>query len=332
VIGAHAGGFNTYSTGVAVIGNFDVAGVPGAAYDALRSILAWKMGYHGIDPHATTIVYPYDSPFSRFPAGEPVEVDNLSGHTDVDSTECPGRFLYALLPRLRDDVARDIAAFPDKRLVGDWNGDGKAGVGIFVDGVFALRNDWNEGPIDNFVVFGNPGDTPVVGDWNGDGIDTIGVVRNGVWYLRNSNTTGVADITFAYGDPSDRPVVGDWNGDGITTPGVYRGATWYLRDTNSTGVADRAFVYGDPFDQPVVGDWNGDGASSPGVFRNGTWYVRNSTTSGVADFSVAYGGGGDVAVPFRLQGSTWALGVARGSWWFLSDGLQTPKASHVFPF
>src|SRR6266513_1044157 len=34
VIGAHAGGFNTQSTGVAIIGEFQDAGVPGPAYDA----------------------------------------------------------------------------------------------------------------------------------------------------------------------------------------------------------------------------------------------------------------------------------------------------------
>ncbi|MEO7571628.1 MAG: N-acetylmuramoyl-L-alanine amidase, partial [Acidimicrobiales bacterium] len=38
VIGGHTGGFNTGSTGVAVIGNFDTASVPDAAYSALRSL------------------------------------------------------------------------------------------------------------------------------------------------------------------------------------------------------------------------------------------------------------------------------------------------------
>ena len=332
VIGAHAGGFNTYSTGVAVIGNFDVAGVPAAAYNSLRALLAWKMAYHGIDPHGTSVITPYDSPFSRYPAGQPIEIDNLVGHTDVDSTECPGRYLYALLPRLRDDVASDIREFPDSRVVGDWTGSGKDGVGIYQDGVFYLRDDWSEGPVQHFVAFGNPGDIPIVGDWDGDGVDTIGVVRGNTWYLRNSNTTGVADITFSYGDAGDRPVVGDWDGDGITTPGLYRGASWYLRDHNSTGVADRSFVYGDPTDRPTAGDWNSDGVWTPGVFRNGVWYLRNSSTSGVADAQIPFGDAHDTPVPHPIGGGKWGLGVARGSYWFFSDEVTGARADHVFPF
>ena len=332
VIGAHAGGFNTYSTGIAVIGNFDVAGVPGAAYDSLRALLAWKLAYHGIDPHGSVVITPYDSPFSRYPAGQPIELPTVVGHGDVDSTECPGRYLYGVLPRLRDDVARDIRDFPDRRLVGDWTGRGRDGVGIFQDGVFYLRDDWSEGPVQHFIGFGDPGDIPIVGDWDGDGVDTIGVVRGNTWYLRNSNTTGVADITFTYGDASDRPVVGDWDGNGTSTPGLYRGATWFLRDSNSTGVADRAFVYGDPTDVPTAGDWNSDGVWSPGVFRNGVWYLRNTASTGVADAQIPYGDARDTPVPLRVGGGKWGLGVARGSYWFLSDEITGAKAEHVFPF
>ena len=332
VIGAHAGGFNTYSTGVALIGNFDVAGVPQAAYDSLRSLLDWKLAYHGIDPHGTSVITPYDSPFSKYPAGQPVEVANISGHGDVDSTECPGRYMYSLLPRLRDDVAADIAQFPDTRVVGDWTGSGKSGVGFYQNGVFQLRDDWSEGPPQHIIGFGDPGDVPVVGDWNGDGIDTIGVKRGNTWYLRNSNTTGVADIVFTFGDPGDRPIVGDWDGNGTVTAGLYRGATWYLRNSNTTGVADRSFVYGDPTDRPVAADWNSDGVWSPGVYRNGTWYVRNTSTSGNADAVIPYGDAGDTPVAHRVGGGRWGLGVARGSWWFLSDEMTGAGADHVFPF
>ena len=332
VIGAHAGGFNTYSTGVAMIGNFDIASVPGAAYDSLRALLAWKLSYHGIDPQGTSVITPYDSPFSKYPAGQPIELPNIVGHQDVDSTECPGRYLESLLPQLRSDVAQDIAAFPDTRVVGDWTGSGKAGVGIYQNGVFYLRDDWSEGPVQHYVVFGDPGDIPIVGDWNGDGIDTIGVVRGNTFYLRNSNTSGAADITFTFGDAGDRPIVGDWNGKGIDTVGVVRGNTWYLRDSNSTGVATTTFNYGDPTDRPVAGDWNSDGVSTPGVFRNGVWYLRNSNTSGVADAQIPYGDARDTPVPHRIGGGKWGLGVARGSYWFLSDEITGARADHVFPF
>ena len=332
VIGAHAGGFNTYSTGIAVIGNFDIAGVPRAAYQALRSVLAWKLAYHGIDPHGTSIITPYDSPFSRFPAGQPVQLDNIVGHTDVDSTECPGRYLYALLPQLRDDVAFDIAQFPDKRVMGDWDGNGRAGVGIYQNGTFYLRDDLSEGAVQHFVGFGDPGDVPVAGDWNGDHVDTVGVFRNGAWYLRNSNTSGVADITFTFGDPGDIPVVGDWDGNGTVTPGVFRNGVWYLRNSNSTGVADITFGFGDAGDKPLACDCNSDGGWSAGVFRGGTWYLRNSNTTGVADAKIPYGDAGDTPLPHRIGRGMWGLGVARGSYWFLSDEVTGARADHVFPF
>ena len=98
----------------------------------------------------------------------------------------------------------------DVPLVGDWNGDGIDGLGVFRNGVWYLRNALTPGGADIAFAFGNPGDVPVVGDWNGDGIDTIGVFRQGQWFLRNQNTTGPADLSFSYGSPGDVPRVGKW--------------------------------------------------------------------------------------------------------------------------
>jgi hypothetical protein len=303
------------------------------------------MGYHGIDPHGWTVVYPYDSPFSRYPADQPVAVQNLIGHTDVDSTECPGALLYARLPALRDEVAADIAFYHDVRFMGDWNNDGVATPGAFRGGVFYLRNANNEGPVDKVVGFGNPGDVPVVGDWNGDGRDTVGVYRDGVFYLRNSETSGVAEVTFGYGNPGDIPVVGDWNGDGVDTIGVFRDGAFLLRNSNTTGVAEVRSPYGNPGDIPVVGDWNGDGTDTPGVFRAGTWYLRDSLTRATAERVVGYGNPGDTPTPYvvsttlnpggvtnPLTTRTWAIGVARGSYWFLSNSSSGGTGSNVFPF
>ena len=53
VIASHAGGFNYGSTGISMLGDYDVAPVPQAAYLALVDLLAWKFKYHGIDPNGT---------------------------------------------------------------------------------------------------------------------------------------------------------------------------------------------------------------------------------------------------------------------------------------
>ena len=62
-----------------------------------------------------------------------------------------------------------------RRLLGDWNGDGKTEIGVFNEGSWYLDYNGN-GVWDGFATteasaFGWPGVTPVVGDWNGDGKD-----------------------------------------------------------------------------------------------------------------------------------------------------------------
>ena len=197
----------------------------------------------------------------------------------------------------------------DVPIIGDWNGDGIDGLGVFRNGVWYLRNSLTPGGADMVLSFGNPGDVPVVGDWNGDGIDTVGVFRNGVWYVRNSNTSGVADVAFSYGSPGDVPKAGKWTGGAKDTPGIFRGGVWYLRNSNTSGVADLTFAYGNPTDAPLVGDWNADGVTTPGVVRGNQWYLRSTNSTGVADQSFAFGDPGDIAAvarQVRAQGAALA--------------------------
>ena len=99
VVGAHAQGFNTGSTGVAVLGTFSTTPVPSAAYGAVRSLLAWKLALHGVDPHATVIA-----------SGVPVRT--ITGHRDLVPTDCPGDMAEGLLPQLRVDVAASMGLAP----------------------------------------------------------------------------------------------------------------------------------------------------------------------------------------------------------------------------
>ncbi len=91
VIGAHAEGFNTGSTGVAVLGTFTTVPLPSPAYTAVRNVLAWKLALHGVDPHGTITA-----------GGIPVRT--IAGHRDVTPTACPGATVAPLLPQLRNDV------------------------------------------------------------------------------------------------------------------------------------------------------------------------------------------------------------------------------------
>ena len=185
--------------------------------------------------------------------------------------------------------AGDLAA------AGDWNGDGKAKVGVFRNGTWYLdyngNGAWDGCGVDRCYVgsFGQAGDLPAAGDWNGDGKAKVGVFRNGTWYL-DYNGNGLWDgcqqdggldlcLFNSFGQAGDLPAAGDWNGDGKAKVGVFRNGTWYL-DYNGNGLwdgcsVDRCYVgsFGQAGDLPAAGDWNGDGKAKVGVFRNGTWYL-----------------------------------------------------------
>jgi hypothetical protein len=108
VVGAHAGGYNLVSTGVAVLGSFSAVPISRAARDALQRLLAWKLSLHGVPAagSVTVRVNPAGAAYSRFPANAHVTLPRIAGHRDADTTECPGSVLYGELPGVRRRVAR----------------------------------------------------------------------------------------------------------------------------------------------------------------------------------------------------------------------------------
>jgi streptogramin lyase len=133
------------------------------------------------------------------------------------------------------------AGLPDAiPVTGDWNGDGKTEIGVYVNGVWYLdmngNGQWDGEPADKIAYFGAglTGAMPVAGDWNRDGKSEIGVYQNGYWYL-DLNGNGQWD-----GEPGDQinifgigltntvPVTGDWNADGKDEIGVYQDGYWYI--------------------------------------------------------------------------------------------------------
>ncbi len=108
VVGAHAGGYNLYSSGVAVLGSFMSTPVSAAARSALERLLAWKLSLHGVpaEGSVTVRVNPAGASYSRFPANARVALPRIAGHRDGDSTDCPGDVLYGELPGIRTAVRR----------------------------------------------------------------------------------------------------------------------------------------------------------------------------------------------------------------------------------
>ena len=205
------------------------------------------------------------------------------------------------------DVQINYGLAGDYPVVGDWNGDGNATIGIYRNGNFYLRNENTIGFADKVFAFGAPGDQPIAGDWDGNGTDTVGVYRSSTitFYLRNSNTAGDPEMSFALGNPGDVGIAGDWNGDGKDTTGVFRpsNGALYLKNKNETGFADVVINYGLPGDKPVTGDWDDDGVDTIGIYRNGTFHLRNTNTIGFADIVFALGVAGDQPIAGNWDGN-----------------------------
>ncbi len=198
------------------------------------------------------------------------------------------------------DVAINYGLAGDYPVVGDWDGNGDATIGIYRNGYFYLRNSNTIGFAELVFPFGNPGDQPVAGDWDGNGTDTIGVYRpsTGQFFLRNSNSDGTPDLSFFLGNPGDVAIAGDWTNKGYDTTGVFRPSNGliFLKNANTTGVADIAINYGLAGDKPIVGDWDNNGTDTIGVYRGNIFYLRNSNTVGTHDIAFALGIPGDLPV------------------------------------
>lgn len=108
VVGAHAGGYNLVSSGVAVLGSFMSVPISAPARHALERLLAWKLSLHGVSAtgRVAVRVNPAGARYSRFPAGAHVSLPHIAGHRDGDSTDCPGDALYGELPGIRPGVRR----------------------------------------------------------------------------------------------------------------------------------------------------------------------------------------------------------------------------------
>jgi hypothetical protein len=108
VVGAHAGGYNSVSTGVAILGTFMFSQPSSAAVASLQRLLAWKLALHGIPAtgQVRVEVNPSDAFYTPFAPGQRVLLPRIAGHRDGDMTSCPGTDLYHRLPVVRDTVHR----------------------------------------------------------------------------------------------------------------------------------------------------------------------------------------------------------------------------------
>ncbi|MGW8887044.1 N-acetylmuramoyl-L-alanine amidase [Streptomyces sp. NPDC055749] len=100
VLGAQTYGFNTDTSAVAVLGNYNDAISSPPVLDAVAGVAAWKLGLYGHDASGT-VVLTAAADNGKFTKNQKVTMDRISGHRDGYPTECPGNNLYADLPAIR---------------------------------------------------------------------------------------------------------------------------------------------------------------------------------------------------------------------------------------
>jgi uncharacterized protein with LGFP repeats len=109
VIGAHAGGFNTGTFGVSMLGNYAETDTPQAVLDSVAAVIAWKLSLYGVDPRGTTKLTSGGGGTSRYAAGAVVTLPTVFAHRDVGSTECPGQYAYSRMGQIRTMVVNGMA-------------------------------------------------------------------------------------------------------------------------------------------------------------------------------------------------------------------------------
>ncbi|MBP2320807.1 uncharacterized protein with LGFP repeats [Kibdelosporangium banguiense] len=144
VWGAHAGGFNQFTFGVSMMGNFETDIEPsGPQIDAVASVVAWKFANGYRDPNGTVTLISGGGGTSKYPAGTPVTLPVIFAHRDVGNTECPGQKAYDLMPTIRQKVTERMGVWTASPIYQKWQAAG-ADAGP-LQGPFRVEQDSGRG-------------------------------------------------------------------------------------------------------------------------------------------------------------------------------------------
>jgi hypothetical protein len=118
VLGAHAGGFNTSTFGISIMGDFTRTLPPPAAREAVAQTVAWKFSIHRINPTGRVTLTSAGS--TRYKKGVRVTLPTFFVHRDVSKTTCPGDRLMREVPAIRRRVASLVATHGMAPLPPEW--------------------------------------------------------------------------------------------------------------------------------------------------------------------------------------------------------------------
>lgn len=112
LIGAHTGGFNTGTVGVAMVGTYTSVTPSAAQLDGVAKIIGYRLAQYGVDPAGkATFTAASKTAGGRFEAGQSVVLPKVFGHRDTHQTECPGTLAYAKLSHVQDLAAQYFREF-----------------------------------------------------------------------------------------------------------------------------------------------------------------------------------------------------------------------------
>jgi len=104
VLGAHAQGYNSQTTGIANLGEFTQTPQSEAAIAAMARLIAWKLPNHGVRTTGTVRLTSAGGASARYGRGYTRRFPHIIGHRDTGLTACPGDQLYFQLSELRERV------------------------------------------------------------------------------------------------------------------------------------------------------------------------------------------------------------------------------------
>jgi hypothetical protein len=101
VIGVHAGGFNTSTVGISMLGDYSSVTPSAGTQESVARLIAWRLSQYHRDPTSTVGYTTWGGENSRYPAGTRLDLRVVVGHRDTAFTACPGAAGYATLDGVR---------------------------------------------------------------------------------------------------------------------------------------------------------------------------------------------------------------------------------------
>ena len=151
IVGVHAGGFNTGTVGVSVLGDHTSVAISNAAVETIGRLLGWRLGSNGLNPQGFINFETIGGQNSRFPAGARPRLNTIFAHRDVSHTACPGDIGFTQMNAIRAAAARHLPTIQFQEsftFTGRGFGHGR-GMGQWGALGYAVDHGWNTGQILN---------------------------------------------------------------------------------------------------------------------------------------------------------------------------------------